>query len=166
MTSREIYRPPLASLTTRIPNMRSRGHASGFLMIATKARPWLRKVFYESWLERNFAVSVAVQHDVVDIIEQPQAVTYTQANGNSGSHTFDFLVRHENGTNVAVAVKPLYRVEQLNFRSTLERIKAATPKAFADKVMLVTDQHINDEAARAATRVLMLRNRSLMEAAQ
>jgi len=155
----------LASLATRKINMRSKGHSSGFIMIATKARPWPRKVFYESWLERNFAVTAAIQENVIDIIEQPQAVTFTRACGKPGKHTFDFLVKLEDGTSIAVAIKPLKRVEQLNFRATLELIKAATPKSFADNVMLITDKHIDADAAREATRALMMRNRSLMEAA-
>ena len=147
-------------------NMRSRGHSSGFIMIATKARPWLRKLFYESSLEKSFAVLAAVQTDVVDIVEQPKAVVYTKACGRKGKHTFDFLIRHENGDRTAVAIKPFQLVERLNFRETLSWIKAATPKTFADHVLLVTDRDIDPEASREAIRDLMLQNRSLMEAAQ
>lgn len=74
-----------------------------------------------------------------------------------------FLVEHIDGTRVAVAIKPLERVERLNFRATLERVVTAMPKTFADKIMLVTDKDIDPDTARAAARKLMLQNRSLME---
>ena len=128
MTTPNIYRPPLASVATRKINMRSRGHSSGFIMIATNARPWLRKLFYESSLEKSFAVLAAIQPDVVDIVEQPKAVEYTKACGRKSKHTFDYLDVHENGDRTAVAIKPHERVERLNFRETLARVKAATPK--------------------------------------
>lgn len=142
--------------------MKSRGHCSGFVMIATQARPWLRKVLYESALEKHFALIVATQNDVYDIVEQPRAVSFTKACGTPARHTFDFLVEYTDGLRVAVAIKPWERVERMNFRATLERIADATPKSFADKVTLITDQ----DAARSAARELMLRNRSLMEATE
>lgn len=166
MTTRKTYRPPLASLATRNINQRSRGHSSGFLMIATKRRPQLRKIVYESILEKNFLMLMAVRDDVVDILEQPKAVNYSKASGALGRHTYDFLVELDDSTWIAAAIKPHQRAEKLNFRSTLELIAAATPKSFADTVMLVTDRDLDPDAARMAARDLMLRNRSLMEDAQ
>ena len=53
-----------------------------------------------------------------------------------------------------MAIKPMQRVIQQNFVSELERVAAATPKQFADRVMLITDQHLDRRAAAEAARQL------------
>lgn len=109
---------------------------------------------FESALEYKFLCLMLVREDVHSIWDQPPAVRFVDAAGVTRSHVFDFLVTLSDGERVAVAIKPRQRVIQRNFLSELERIAAATPKQFADRVMLITEQHLDRTAAAKAARDL------------
>ncbi|NHF74751.1 hypothetical protein [Paracoccus xiamenensis] len=96
-----------------------------------------RIIHFESALEYAFLCLMLVRPDVHNIREQPPAISY----------------------------KPMQRVLKLNFASELEAVAAAVSKSFADRVLLVTDQHIDRAAAAEAARTLAWSRRSLTEVA-
>lgn len=120
---------------------------------------------FESALEYAFLCLTLVRDDIQHIWDQPPVVHYVGADGRTAKHIFDFLVTKADGERIAVAVKPMQRVIARNFLSELERIAAATPKQFADRVMLITDQHLDRAAAAAAARQLARTGPTLTEVA-
>lgn len=120
---------------------------------------------FESALEYAFLCLTLVRDDILQIWDQPQAVSYLDGNGRPAKHTFDFLVTKKDGERIAIAVKPMQRAVQRNFVSELERVAAATPKQFADRVMLITDQHLDRRAAAEAARQLARSRPALTEVA-
>lgn len=124
-----------------------------------------RIVQFESKLEYDFLCLTAVRDDVHHIWDQPPAIQYVSADGQFKQHTFDFLIIMASGERIAVAIKPMTRVIKRNFITELEHVAAATPKQFADRVILVTDQHLNRHAAVKAARRLTLMRPNLTEVA-
>ncbi|MBM7482339.1 hypothetical protein ACVWWI_004350 [Bradyrhizobium sp. USDA 3686] len=98
-----------------------------------------RKVWYEAELEQNFALVVAMRPDVVEIAEQPPAVTYFDDHGRKRPHTFDFKLRMMNGTSGLVAVKPFALVEKTGIRRVVELTAEQMPPSVADWTLLFTD---------------------------
>ncbi|MCE8432742.1 hypothetical protein [Rhodovulum sulfidophilum] len=95
---------------------------------------------------------------------QPPAISYVGSDGRPARHIFDFLITKTDGERIAVAIKPMQRVMKLNFASELEAASAAASKSLADRVLLVTDQHIDRVAAAEAARTLAWSRPSLTEA--
>ncbi|WP_255571785.1 Tn7 transposase TnsA N-terminal domain-containing protein [Celeribacter sp. PS-C1] len=156
------YLEPLRSRATRNVMKPSRASSRGFLPLTLPKDGRLRTIFYESILEKRFLMLMAVSGDLFDIWEQPTEIRYRKPNGRIGHHIFDFLITLMSGERIAVAIKPLERVWQRNFERELECIASHMPKTFADSLMLITDRDLDVQAANAAGRDLMMRNRSLM----
>ncbi|SEO36830.1 TnsA endonuclease N terminal [Paracoccus alcaliphilus] len=91
--------------------------------------------------------------DVVEVWDQPPPVCYQDTTGRKRSHTFDFLIAVTSGKRIAIAVKPDAIAERQGFRETLQRIRAATPLSFADKVVLITERSYCPSAARNAQKL-------------
>lgn len=124
-----------------------------------------RIVQFESMLEYCFLCLMAVRTDVFSILEQPSPIPYRRADGTTGNHTFDFLVVFLDGKRIAVAIKPEDRALHRGFVHELKFVEAATPKHFADRIMLVTDKHLDRRAAAEAARHLMRNRPALTEVA-
>lgn len=103
------------------------------------------------------------QHDPYDVWEQPPAITYVDPRGRPATHYFDFLVTLRDGTRLAIAVKPMKHVVKYSFVEELECIAASTPKQFADRVLLITDQHIDRDSAIEAARQLNVHRHQMVE---
>ncbi len=85
------------------------------------------------------------RNDVADVVEQPPAVWFVDADGRNRRHTFDFLVTMKDGTKIAIEVKPLAKVEKYHWRERLRRI-AEQVEGFADRYMLVTEANLPPDA--------------------
>lgn len=101
-----------------------------------------REVMCESGTERDAALSMAADRDVIDLREQPPAVTWFDAEGTPRRHTFDFLATLRSGKKIAIAVKPIAVVKRTRFLETLGLIARHVPRSFADGVKLVTDENL------------------------
>lgn len=165
MKTNLIYRGPEASHATRMISRRSKASLRGALVVMLPGFGRPRIIQFESVLEYMFLCLMLVREDVHHIWEQPTAVPYIDAGGQQVSHVFDFLVTKACGERIAVAIKPMERVIARNFVSELERVAAATPKHFADRVMLITDQHLDRRAAAEAARQLARSRPALTEVA-
>ena len=149
-----IYRGPEPSHATRVPARRSKGSLRGSMVALLPSFERPRIIHFESALEYAFLCLMLVRDDVHHIREQPPAISYVGTDGRPARHVFDFLVTKTDGERIAVAVKPMQRVLKLNFASELEAVAAAVSKSFADRVLLVTDLHIDRAAATEAARTL------------
>ncbi|MFV1593833.1 TnsA endonuclease N-terminal domain-containing protein [Phaeobacter sp. JH20_36] len=165
MNDNLIYRGPEPSHATRIPARRSKGSLRGSMVAMLPGFQRPRVIYFESALEYAFLCLMLVRDDVHHIREQPPAISYVGAEGQSAQHVFDFLVTKKDGERVAVAIKPMQRALKLNFASELEAVAAALPKTFADRISLVTDHHIDKSAAAEAARTLAWARPSLTEVA-
>ncbi|GAU84694.1 hypothetical protein BIWAKO_04631 [Bosea sp. BIWAKO-01] len=85
---------------------------------------------------------MASDREVIDLREQPPAVTWLDAEGTPRRHTFDFLATLRSGKKIAIAVKPMAVVKRTRFLETLGLIARHVPRSFADGVKLVTDENL------------------------
>ena len=130
------FEPTLPSRASRHIPMKTKGSVRGaFVMQLDKPR----SVVFESHLELKTALILLSKEHIIDLIDQPPPISYTDVDGKIRSHTPDYMVVLANGKRVVVAVKPMAAVERLNFRQTLGLIKAQMGD-YADDLILVTDQ--------------------------
>lgn len=147
------YRRPLPSRASRTPSARSRRSSRGHVPSKTEHDERPRVRHFESKREQEVLHLLLARRDVVDVFDQPPAISYVDSDGRRRTHTFDFLAVHRDGRRIAVAVKAAAIAARSNFRETLRLIRAATPLSFADQVVLVTEQSYTPAAARNAQKL-------------
>lgn len=130
--------PPSPSTGSRRPPPRGKGSTRGSLVDENSQR----ELVFESRLERGLAEILRVRRDVHQIFDQPPSVTYRNNQGQTRTHTFDFLVVTEDGRRQAIAVKPEAKIERSGIREILARIEAQVGARFADDYLLRTERHI------------------------
>lgn len=94
------------SVATRswAPTSRHVGRSS--LPYVSGATTGIRKINFESLLESDTAVVLAARRDIVNLVEQPPAVTYfDHAAQKWRTHVFDLLATHVDGTKTAIDVR-------------------------------------------------------------
>lgn len=148
----DLWRPPGPSRATRTFNRRSRG--SGRSLMVGGAKP--REIQCESGHEARCATILLTRRDVVDVWEQPDPVPFVDVDGSRHFHTFDFLVRMNDGKRVAIAVKPFATAEKHRWREKIAHI-AAQAGHFADGFVLVTGRNLPRDTVRDARLILSCR---------
>ncbi|MDF2143283.1 hypothetical protein [Paenirhodobacter sp. CAU 1674] len=161
----KIYRGPGPSHATRNISRRSRASLRGSMVAKLPGFERPRILQFESALEYAFLCLTLVRDDIHHIWDQPPAIHYLSADGRPARHVFDYLVTKADGERIAIAIKPSRRVIKRNFVSELECVCTAVPKQFADRVLLVTEQHLDRKAAAAAARQLAANRPALTEVA-
>ena len=144
--------PPLPSRAMRRIAKRSKYSSRGGIVVQLPgwARP--RVVFFESKLEQRVLFLLLARGDLIDLWEQPPAITYWDEEGRRRTHFFDFLIRLSSGRRVAIAVKPAKRASRIGFVRDLQCIRKAMTKDFADDLVLITDQDFTKAEALNAER--------------
>jgi hypothetical protein len=137
----DLWRPPAPSRGSRRPSRRSKGSGRATVIGGTPPR----QIHCESNPERKCALMLLARRDVADVVEQPPAVWFVDADGRNKRHTFDFFVTMTDDTTVAVEVKPLDKVEKHHWRERLRRI-AEQADGFADRYVLVTEANLPPNA--------------------
>lgn len=135
--------PSRASRSTIRP---SKGSARVTIIAGTPPR----EIRLESNLEANVAYIALADRRIADILEQPPAIHYEDAQGRSRLHTFDFLFTTTEGTRILVAVKPSRRAEAKDLKATLRQIARHIPPLTADKVLLVTEKNFDRDTVHNA----------------
>lgn len=138
-SSGATFTPPEHSRATRRITLRNRSTFRGALVDHMRGREFV----YESKLERDFLEIVLADVDVVEVDEQPPAVSYRDRNGVLRTHTFDALVVVKGGRRVAVDVKPRQKVEKSGIRETQRLIRDQVGTAFADVYIVRTEDHMH-----------------------
>lgn len=149
-----IYRTPEPSRATRKIPRRSKASLRGSMVAKLPGFERPRVLWFESAHEYRFLCQMLVREDVFSIWDQPPAISYVDGRGRKRGHTFDFLVTLQNGERIAVAIKPSIRALSQNFIAELEMVAVSMPKQYADRIVLITEKHIDREAAAEAARQL------------
>jgi hypothetical protein len=146
LTPDPSLRPPAASPTfipdtkpsraSRKISLHSKGSVRGFDFIDG------RKTWYEAELEWKCGLVAKLLTEVVDIVEQPPAVTYLDEDGNERRHTFDWLVVKADGTKWLFAVKPAALVEKSGIERIIDLIASQIPRSTADFITLFTEHKL------------------------
>lgn len=142
------YQPPRRSRATRSFAARSKSSVRGFLFAHLPAQDRPRQIIYESNLERRVLLTFLARRDLVDVWDQPPAISFSGPSGTLRHHTPDFLAFLENGLRLAIAVKPMASVDRLRFRDELSQVRSAMSPAYADELVLITDVDLNDAEVR------------------
>jgi len=143
---------PLPSLASREMSLHSAVSMHGYLPV------YGRKVWYESVLERCCLLLARLRPDVVEIAEQPPAVTFIDDHGVPCSHTFDFRFTTTAVGRVLMAVKPSALVAESGVDRIVELTREQVSPSVADGVGLFTEELLsvvdlfNAEAVDLATR--------------
>ena len=95
----------------------------------------------ESYLEANVAAIFEARRDVAVIRSQWPEVHYVNSHGKISAHTFDHYIRLISGHGILVAVRPSDRAESVIEILELMRAQGAITQ-FADKAILITDEHV------------------------
>lgn len=143
----------MPSRATRQINYRSRVSGRGSLVRLRRFDNRLLHLVAESFAEIRCVNLLMARPDVIDIWDQPEPVRFTKANGKTGTHTFDYLVKLTSGRKIAIAVKPATRSRKPDFQHDLARIAQELPTAFADSVLLHTEQDVQSYHATNAARM-------------
>jgi len=140
-----VWIPPRPSRATRQIALRSKRSFRGALVSPFNDCPEGRSVVFDSRLELKTLLVILARTDIVDLWDQPPAVSYVDTTGKRCTHVFDFLAIRTGGRKSAIAVKPVELAERLKFRETLTLIARQLPPGFADEVVLVTERTLTRE---------------------
>lgn len=132
----------------------SQGHQSGSYSIPTARAPWGQTIHGESALEGHAICAFACMPNVFDIEEQLPAVSYVGADGRLRKKVFDFRITFNDGSRVAVEVKPFEIAERTNLQEELRCVAKAMSRDVADGVALITDLDL-DATTRHNSRMIL-----------
>ncbi|MHC2364195.1 PDDEXK family nuclease [Rhizobium leguminosarum] len=148
----KLYVPIAHSTGTRQPTPRTKAHSRGYL-----PDPGTRRsVGFSSTLELHCALMLMANRFVVDVEDQPPAITYYDDDGKPHEHTFDFRARFRSGNYLAFAVKPLQQVRTTGLRDQIKRIRRVLGE-FASDAIIITDCELTPARAWNAKSILRAR---------
>jgi hypothetical protein len=132
----------------------SQGHQSGSCAIPTARAPWGQIIHVESALEGHALCAFACMPNVTDIEEQLPPVPYVGTDGRLRKKVFDFRITFNDGSRIAVEVKPFEIAERTNLEEELCCVARAMSRNVADGVALVTDRDL-DPTTRHNSRMIL-----------
>lgn len=156
------FTAPLKSRATRKFSWKSRERCSGTVVININGT--MITLHFESKLELMVIMFLLGRGDVVEIWDQPPQVSYLKADGNLGKHTFDFRVVLNDSSVIAIAVKPKAKAARAAFQADIARVTQATPKSFADHVVVMSEADFTRAQVINATRYFEFSKDSDLEA--
>ncbi|WDZ79134.1 hypothetical protein PWG15_27005 (plasmid) [Ensifer adhaerens] len=148
----EVWVPTAFSTGTRQPTPRSKGHSRGWVVDPAANRA----IGFSSTHEMRLAAMLLANRNVVEVEDQPAAVSYRGADGKRHHHTFDYRATYRNGRRVAIAVKPRSAVVKSGIRDVLKRVRPVLG-SFAHEAVLLTDTQITMARGRNALSILRAR---------
>lgn len=162
----EIFVAPRANRSTRNISERSRGRT----FVETGAfRPKggdFQKVVFDSLGELDGFATTTALYPVADMVEQPPAIDYVDADGRQRRKVIDQLYTLTDGTKIAAEIKPAERANAQNLEEQLSYVAAAMPDEFADYLVLITEENYDQWEALNARRLLAYRREDDPEAAK
>ncbi len=141
---------PLKSRATRKFSWKNRDRCSGSIVVSLNGV--MITLHFESKLELMVIMFLLGRGDVVEIWDQPPHVTYLKADGSIGKHTYDFRVVLDDNSVIAIAVKPKAKAAKAAFQADMARVAQATPKSFADHVVVMSEADFTRAQVINATR--------------
>lgn len=162
---KEIFKAPLDSRSTCNLSERSRGRT----FVETGAfRPHggeSQKVVFDSLGEFDAFTTTSALYPVADMVEQPPAIEYIDADGRKRSKRVDQLYTFADGSKYAAEIKPAERARAQNLEVQLGYVAAAMPDDFADNLVLITEENYDQWEALNARRLFAYRREDDPEAA-
>lgn len=162
---KEFFKAPLGSRSTCNLSERSRWRtyveAGGF-------RPYggdSQKVVFDSLAEFDAFTTTSALYPVVDMVEQPPAIAYVDADGRKRRKRVDQLYTMADGSKYAAEVKPAERARAQDLEVQLSYVAAAMPDDFADDLILITEESYDQWEALNARRLFAYRREDDQEAA-
>ncbi len=162
---KEIFKAPLASRSTRKLSERSSWRTyvetGGF-------RPHegeCQKVVFDSLAEFDAFTTTSALYPVADMVEQPPAIEYVDADGRERRKVVDQLYTLADGSRFAAEVKPAERARAQDLEEQLSYVAAAMPDDFADNLVLITEENYDQWEALNARRLFAYRREDDPEAA-
>ena len=144
------FTAPLKSRATRKIPLRSTASCRG--SIVTRLNGVMITLHFESLLELMVILLLTTRGDVVEIWDQPPAITYYTPDGKQKTHNYDLLASLNDGRKIAIAVKYEERASEAAFQADMSRIAQATPKKFADDVVVMSEADFTRAQAINAAR--------------
>jgi hypothetical protein len=149
------FTPPEGSTAARRIVVPDKGSLRGALVTRDQVP---RVITYESNVERRVLLVLLARPDVVEVREQVEPVSYTDADGIPRKHWFDFLVRRSDGTRILVAVKHSgWCLRHPEFEPELALIARQAPKGLADRVVMMTDREATRDQVHDAALIHSVR---------
>lgn len=162
----EIFVAPRANRSTRNISERSRGRT----FVETGAfRPHGgegQKVVFDSLGEFDAFTTTSALYPVADMVEQPPAIEYVDADGRERRKVVDQLYTLTDGSRFAAEIKPAKRARAQKLEEQLGYVAAAMPDDFADCLVLITEENYDQWEALNARRLLAYRREDDPEAAK
>jgi hypothetical protein len=118
----------------------------------------LGKACHEGALERCCSVVCGLRPDIVEVAEQPPAISYIDDAGRHRRHIFNFRITTTKGERYLAAVKPSALVAISGIGRLIELVAEQMSPSFADYVALITEKELsrvdlfNAQAFNMATR--------------
>ncbi|TBF40573.1 hypothetical protein [Rhizobium leguminosarum] len=131
-----------ASTGTRQPPKRTKAHARGYIVDPRTNRA----IGFSSTYELTCILFLMASSAVVEIEDQPPAVTYFDADGKKRKHIYDLRASLKNGLKIVYPIKPVDQLEKTKIKEVVERTKPHLD-GFADKVVLLTDRTLTRDVA-------------------
>lgn len=162
---KEIFVAPRASRSTRNMSVRSRGRTfvetGAFLPHEGEGQ----KVEFDSLGEFDAFTTTSALYPVADMVEQPSAIDYFDADGRRRRKVIDQVYTLKDGTRIAAEIKPAERARAQNLEEKLGYVAAAMPDDFADYLVLITEENYDQWEALNARRLFAYRREDDPEAA-
>ena len=124
----------------------------------------LHQVCYEGALERCCLVVGRLRPDILEVAEQPPAITYIDDAGRKRRHIFDFRFTTTDGKRLLAAVKPSALIAVSGIDRIVELVAEQISPSVADFLVLITEEKLsrvnlfNVQAVNMATRDLCAEN--------
>jgi hypothetical protein len=103
----------------------------------------LRQVCYEGILERCCSVVGRLRPDILEVAEQPPAITFIDDAGRKRRHIFDFRFTTANGARLLAAVKPSALIAISGIDRIIELVAEQISPSVADFVVLITEKELS-----------------------
>jgi hypothetical protein len=132
-----LWTPPSYGSPTRRISMKSSKGSARATLVANSVR-----IMAESNLEKKAMLAALADPNTAGLREQYPRQKYVGDDGETHTHTFDFLVLHKDGSRTANSVKPLAFVESSGIARILKLLAAQMSPATADRVNLVTERNL------------------------
>lgn len=124
-----------------------------------------QKVVFDSLREFDTFTTTTALYPVADMVEQPSAIDYVDADGRRRRKVIDQVYTLKDGTRIAAEIKPAERARAQNLEEKLGYVAAAMPDDFADYLVLITEENYDQWEALNARRLFAYRREDDPEAA-
>lgn len=130
---------PTRHITARTPGVGAKKHFSCAFVYGPAAGCVMKT---DSLTEKRIALVLLARAEVADL-ENQVLFHWIDKDGTEKKHFFDFRATMTDGSRVAIMVKYHKKLEQEDFRDEIAFIASQVTPEFADRVTLMTEEHLD-----------------------